>query len=92
MFRVSGKFADGYTFSVNPVDAPTPHEALVKVTGDPAVTQRGQPVVFVTVKVLTGKNSKIRISDKPAKERKGGGRKRGTKTATAATPATPARR
>jgi hypothetical protein len=90
LFRVSGKFADNYTFSVNPVDGTDARDALSNVLGSPEIREYGETVVMVTVKSLTGAKKRIRISDKPAAERKGGGRKKGstnnTPAATAVTP------
>lgn len=88
LFSVRGKFANNYTFTVNPVDAATPHEALATVVGSDDIKNYGQPVTMVTVKALSGKNRKIKISDKPAAERKGGGRKK--KAETTATQSPPA--
>lgn len=76
LFRVTGKFADNYTFSVNPVDGADARDALGSVVGSPEIREYGEPVVMVTVKALSGSKKRIRISDKPAAERKGGGRKK----------------
>lgn len=70
LFRVSGRFANGHTFSVNPVDGEDARDALEKVTTDESVSGYGFDVVSVTVKALTGSKRKIRISEKPAAERK----------------------
>lgn len=81
LFRVSGKFADKHTFSINPVDGADAKDALATVIALPEVTGYGSPVVAVTVKALGGAAKKIRISEKPAAERK---------ASTAAAPAAPA--
>ena len=91
LFRVAGKFADNFTFSINPVDAEGPREAMAAVLGEPsvkaAITTHGD-VNTIVVKRLSGKNSRVRISDKPAAERKGGGRKKKGATAAASAPTT----
>lgn len=70
LFAVRGKFANGHTFSVNPVDGADAREALGAVAGAQEVREFGSPVVMVTVKALTGAKKRIRISDAPAAERK----------------------
>lgn len=70
LFRVSGKFANGHTFSVNPVDGEDARAALETVLESDDVQRFGSPVASVTVKALSGGKRKIRISDKPAAERK----------------------
>lgn len=89
LFRVSGKFADNHTFSVNPVDGTDARDALANVLGAVEIREYGETVVMVTVKSLTGSKKRIRISDKPAAERKGGGRRRGSGNASTAAAATP---
>jgi hypothetical protein len=84
LFAVRGKFANNFTFSVNPVDGADAREALGSVLNSPEVREYGQVVTMVTVKALSGSKKRIHISDKPAAERKGGGRKRA-----AAVPETP---
>ena len=76
LYAVRGKFADNFTFSVNPVDGTDAKDALGNVVNSPEIREYGSPVVMVTVKSLTGAKKRIRISDKPAAERKGGGRKK----------------
>lgn len=87
LFRVAGRFADNYTFSVNPVDGADAKEALGHVINAEEIRGYGKPIVMVSVKALSGSRKRIRISDKPAAERKGGGRK-----AAGATKAAPARK
>jgi len=70
LFRVSGKFANKHTFSVNPVDGTDAKEALATVMNSADVKEFGSPVISITVKALSGSNKKVRISDKPAAERK----------------------
>lgn len=84
LFRVSGRFANGHTFSINPVDGADAKEALGNVTSDPSVRDYGHPVISITVKALSGSRKKIRISEKPAAERKPSKPK--TENATATTP------
>src|SRR5437879_3463487 len=86
LFRVAGRFADNFTFSVNPVDGADAREALNSVMNAEEVRAYGKPVVMVSVKALGGSKKHIRISDKPAAERKGGGRKKKTDTTATATP------
>jgi hypothetical protein len=87
LFAVRGRFANNFTFSVNPVDGADAKEALGTVLGSDEIRNYGHPVSMVSVKALSGSKKRIHISDKPAKERKGGGRKRGSATTTAAAPA-----
>lgn len=86
LFKVSGKFASGHTFSVNPIDGDDAKDALGKVINSDEVKNYPSPVTSVMVKALSGKNKKIRISDEPAAERKP------SKKKTAPAPATPAPR
>jgi hypothetical protein len=76
LFKVSGKFANNYTFSLNAVDATDAKDALASVHASDEIKNYGSPVVMTTVKALGGSKKGIRISDEPAKERKGGGRKK----------------
>jgi hypothetical protein len=79
LFRVSGKFADGFTFSINPVDAEGPREALAGVMENDSVTKAVEThgaVIVCVVRQLGGENSKVRISTEASKPRKGGGRKK----------------
>lgn len=96
LYSVRGKFADNFTFSVNPVDGTDAKDALGNVVNSQEIRDYGQPVVMVTVKSLSGSKKHIRISSKPAAERKGGGRKKKDATATVpsgnAAPPAPARR
>lgn len=93
LFAVRGKFANNFTFSVNPVDGADAKEALASVLGSEEIRSYGQPVSMVTVKALSGSKKRIRISDKPAAERKGGGRKPAAASAASGnTQRTPARR
>lgn len=89
LFRVAGKFADNFTFSVNPVDGADAKDALGTVLNADEVRNYGKPVVMVSVKALSGSKKHIRISTKPAAERKGGGRKK-KDAASAATTSAPA--
>lgn len=90
LFRVSGRFANGHTFSLNPVDGEDAREALKNVMEDESVSGYGFDVISVTVKALTGAKRKIRISEKPAAERKPS--KPRTTATTEATPAPRRRR
>lgn len=95
LYAVRGKFADNFTFSVNPVDGTDAKDALGNVINSEEIRTYGSPVVAVSVKSLTGAKKRIRISDKPAAERKGGGRKKKDVTAAPsgnAAPSAPARR
>lgn len=91
LFRVTGRFADNFTFSVNPVDGADAREALGAVIHSPEIRDYGQPVVMVTVKSLSGSAKRVRISEKPAAERKGGRKKKQqADVAPAAAPVAPA--
>jgi hypothetical protein len=89
LFAVRGKFANSFTFSVNPVDGADAREALGSVLASDEVKNYGHPVIMVTVKALSGSKKRIHISDKPAAERKGGGRKRATAASGNSAPAQP---
>jgi hypothetical protein len=89
LFAVRGRFANNFTFSVNPVDGADAKEALGTVLNSAEIRDYGHPVSMVSVKALSGSKKRIHISDKPAKERKGGGRKRATAASTDSAP-TPA--
>lgn len=84
LYRVTGKFANNYTFTIPSIDATSPAEALSKVHGDEEIKNYESPVVMVTVKALGGSKKAVKISDKPAAERKKGGKKGGAATAPAA--------
>lgn len=68
MFRVSGKFVNGHTFSISPAPGNDAKEALGYVLGSDEIKNYNSPVAQVTVKQLVGKK-KIRISEEPAKPR-----------------------
>jgi len=70
LFKVSGKFSNGHTFTINPVDGADASEALAAVKVTPEIKDYGSPIVSVTVKALSGSRRKVRISDAPAAERK----------------------
>lgn len=76
LFKVSGKFANNYTFSLNAIDAADAKEALGQVHAMDEIKSYGSPVVMTTIKALGASKKKIRISSEPAKERTGGGRKK----------------
>lgn len=93
LFRVTGKFADNHTFSVNPVDGADAKEALGGVLHSQEIREYGSPVVMIAVRSLTGAKKRVRISSEPAKERKGGGRRPAAAAPTPnARPAAPTRR
>ena len=90
LYRVSGKFADGHTFSAQ-VDGDGPHDALNTFANFDDVKQYGKAISQVSVIRMEGK-SRVRISDEPAKPR---APRKPSKPATTATPtkqATPQRR
>ena len=68
LYRISGKFANGHTFSTT-VDGETPKDALMTFQGFDDVKNYGHPVTQVSVVQQQGK-SRIRISETPAKPRK----------------------
>lgn len=88
LFKVAGKFADRHSFSINPVDGADAKEALGNVLNSTEIKEYGSPVVLVSVKALGGSKSKIKISDKPAAERKNGKKKTAPATPAAAPAAT----
>lgn len=93
LFRVTGKFANGHTFSVPTVDGSDAKDALGAVVSAPEIVSAGHgAVVMVAVRSLTGSKRRIRISTEPAKERKGGGRKKKTETEAPAATKTATRR
>lgn len=78
LFSVRGKFGNQHTFTVNPVDAPDAAAALTQVQNLDDVksyAEKNGGLVMTTVKALSGRKGKVKISDAPAAERKGGGRK-----------------
>lgn len=88
LFSVRGRFANNYTFAVNPVDGADAKDALATVLNADEIKNYGQPVAMVSVKALGASKKKVRISDKPAAERKsGGGRKKKDATPAATAPA-----
>lgn len=90
LYSVTGRFGNNFTFRVNPVDAETPHEAIEQIYESKEIkdyaANNETSVVLITAKAFSGKKSRIRISDEPAKERQGGKKKKGT-PAPATTPA-----
>ena len=94
LFSVRGRFADNFTFTINPVDASDAREALGFVHNSDEIKSHGSAIVMTTVKELGASKRKISISEKPAAERKGGRPKKvaAAEPVAAAAPATQARR
>lgn len=91
LFSVRGKFADNFTFSVPTVDGSDARDALgLVMDADEIKNSPHGKVKQFFVKALAGDKRRIRISDKPASERKGGRRKKTTDAPATAAPTTPA--
>lgn len=79
LYKISGRFADNHTFTVPSIEADGPQEAIDAITSADDVKNYGQDVTLIIARRLGGAPKKIKISDKPAAERKGG-RKKATAT------------